>query len=171
MMMAPCHLTIRLQARPGARLCLQCNPMGSACLTSVVSPMLCDACHQREALVHLTSIVGGDTQKKQHFCRECADEFFARTPGLNSSRGLICLSDWYRSKLYDLLEVEHPEAFDYSTTEACRHGSELARSFLKRHLVESGIELNDDGLMMLWSDFNCSHHFYTRADEYNRRKG
>jgi len=34
-----------------------------------------------------------------------------------------------------------------------------------------GIELNEDGLMMLWRDFDCSHHYYTRADEYKRRKG
>jgi hypothetical protein len=139
--------------------------------------MLCDACHQREALVHLTSIVhveGLDqapgAQREQHFCRECADEYFVRT-GMNASRGLICLSDWYRSKLYDLLELEHPEAFDYSTTEACELGSESARVLLRRHLAEDGIELNEDGFMMLWSDFNCSHHFYTRADEYKRRKG
>ncbi len=144
----------------------------------VVSHMLCDACHQREALVHLATTAHGEgldqppgTQHEQHFCRECADEYFARTPGMNSSRDLICLSDWYRSKLYDLLELECPGAFDYSTTEACERGSELARVFLRRHLAKAGIELNDDAFMMLWSDFNCSHHFYTRADEYKRRKG
>jgi hypothetical protein len=69
-----------------------------------------------------------------------------------------------------LLEGEHPEAFDYSDTEACERGSELARAFLRRHLAMDGIELNEDGFMMLWSDFNCSHHFYTRADDYKRRK-
>lgn len=143
-----------------------------------LSRMLCDACHQREALVHLTTTDHEarldhppGTPQEQHFCRECADEYFARTPGMNSSRGLICLSDWWRSKLYDLLEAEHPEAFDYSTTEACERGSEVARVFLRSHLAEAGIELNDDGLEMLWSDFVCSHHFYTRADEYKRRKG
>ena len=140
--------------------------------------MLCEACQQREALVHLgpaaeanSSVAEPSGKWDHHFCQECADEYFARTPGMNSSRGLICLSDWYRSKLYDLLEVEHPEAFDYSTTEACERGSELARVFLRRHLTKAGVELNDDGFMMLWSDFNCSHHFYTRADEYKRRKG
>jgi protein-arginine kinase activator protein McsA len=133
--------------------------------------MQCDVCHQRDALVHLTTTVGGDTQQEQHFCKDCADDLFARTPGMNSSRDLICLSDWYRSKLYDLLEVEHPEAFDYSNAEACQRGSDLARRFLKRHLAKAGVELNEDGLMMLWSDFNCSHHFYTRADEYKQRKG
>lgn len=139
--------------------------------------MLCDACHQREALVHRTSTTHVEglgqppgAQQKQHFCRECADEYFARTPGMNASRGLICLSDWYRSTLYDLLEQEHPEAFDYSTAEACERGSELARAFLRRHLAKAGIELNEDGFMMLWGDFNCSHHFYTRADEYKTKK-
>src|SRR5688572_21417824 len=116
--------------------------------------MLCDACHKREALVHLTSTVhveGLDeppgTEQEQHFCRECADENFAQTPGMNSSRGLICLSDWYRSKLYDFLELEHPEAFDYSTTEACERGGELVRVFLRRHLTKAGIELNEDGFL------------------------
>src|SRR5262245_30803379 len=139
--------------------------------------MRCESCHQREAVVHRTRIVHAEgldqesgTQRKQHFCQECADAYFACTPGMNSSRGLICLSDSYRSKLYDLLAAEHPEAFDNSTTDACRRGSELTRVFLREHLTIDGIELNEDGFMMLWIDFNCSHHFYTRADEY-RRKG
>jgi protein-arginine kinase activator protein McsA len=140
--------------------------------------MLCDVCHQREALVHLTStvhIVGLEqaptAQQEQHFCRECADEYYSRMPGMNSSRDLICLSDWYRSKLYDMLEVEHPEAFDHSTSEACERASELVRVFLRRELAKAGIELNEDGFEMLWIDFNCSHHFYTRADEYRQRNG
>jgi protein-arginine kinase activator protein McsA len=132
--------------------------------------MLCESCNQRDAVVHLTT-TEGETRNEQHFCRECADEYFARTPGENSHRGLICLDDWYRSKLYDLLEVEHTEAFDCSTTEACRRGSAATRAFLRRHLAQAGIELNEDAFIMLWSDFNCSHHFYTRADEYKRRKG
>jgi uncharacterized protein (DUF2249 family) len=129
--------------------------------------MLCEACHKLEALVHLTK----KGRREHHFCNDCADEYFARTPGMNSSRHLICLSDWYRSKLYDLLEAEHPEGFDYSDTEACRRGSELVRVFLRKHLAMDGIELNEDGFEMLWSDLNCSHHFYTRADEYKRKKG
>jgi hypothetical protein len=92
-------------------------------------------------------------------------------PGINSSRDLICFSDWYRSKLYDLLKVEQPEAFDYHDTEACERGGELTRTFLRQELAKNGIELNEDGFSMLWSDFNCSHHFYSRADEYKRRKG
>src|SRR5689334_8117903 len=131
--------------------------------------MLCEACQQREALVHLgpavqaeNSVAEQSGEWEHHFCEECADEYFARTPGRNSSRRLICLSDWYRSKLYDLLEVEHPKAFDNSDTEACCRGSELMRSFLREHLTKANIELNDDAFEMLCADFFGSHHFYTR---------
>jgi protein-arginine kinase activator protein McsA len=133
--------------------------------------MLCDSCHQREARVHLTTIVDGDARQVQHFCMECADDFFSRTPGMNSSRDLICLSDWYRAKLYDLLETAHPEAFDNSTTEACRRGSKLMRRFLREHLTKAKLELNDDAFEMLLGDFFSSRHFYTGIDEYNKRKG
>jgi hypothetical protein len=109
--------------------------------------------------------------REQHFCEQCADEYFTRTPGMNSSRGLICLSDSYRSKLYDLLETAHPEAFDNSDTDTCRRGSELMRTFLREHLTKDGIELNQDGFDMLCQDFFGSHHFYTRADEYKQKKG
>jgi hypothetical protein len=129
-------------------------------------------------MVHLTTTdyaegLGQDpgTQRKQHFCEQCADEYFANTPGMNSSRGLICLSDSYRSKLYDLLEEAHPEAFDNHDAEACGRGSELMRNFLREHLTKDKIELNDDAFDMLCSDFFCSHHFYTRADEFKRKNG
>ena len=142
--------------------------------------MLCESCHQREAMVHLTStaMLGEDgvdldstTLLEQHFCQQCADAYFACTPGMNSMRGLICLSDSYRSKLYDLLEATHPEAFDNTTSQACQRGSELTRSFLREHLRKDGIELNEDGFNMLWGDFSCSHHFYRRADEFKKKKG
>jgi len=90
---------------------------------------------------------------------------------MNSSRGLICVSDWYRSKLYDLLETAHPEAFDNSTIESCRRGSELMRRFLREHLTQDKIEVNEDAFNMLLGDFLGSHHFYTRIDDYNKRKG
>ncbi len=86
-------------------------------------------------------------------------------------RHLICLSDAYRSKLYDLLETTHPEAFDNSDTEACRQSSELMRSFLQEHLKKDKIELNEDAFDMLCRDFYGSPHFYSRADEYKRKKG
>ena len=90
---------------------------------------------------------------------------------MNSSRGLICLSDWYRSKLYDLLEVEHPEAFDNSDIEACRRASQLMRGFLRKHLTKARIELDEDAFDMLCADFFGSHHFYTRVEEHNKSKG
>ena len=140
--------------------------------------MLCETCQQREALVHLgpavqaeESVAEQSGEWEHHFCRECADEYFARTAGMNSSRGLICLSDWYRSKLYDLLETTHPKAFDNSTSEACCRGSELMRQFLREHLTKDKIDLNEDAFEMLVADFFGSHHFYTRVDEYNKRKG
>src|SRR5260221_551430 len=140
--------------------------------------MLCESCHQREAMVHLTTTAeseglgsGLGIQREQHFCEECADSYFACTPGMNSSRHLICLSDSYRSKLYDLLETVYPEAFDNSDTEACRRGSELMRNFLREHLAKDKIELNEDAFDMLCGDFYCSHHFYSRADEYKRKNG
>lgn len=98
--------------------------------------MLCEACQQRDALVHLRHAAQDDSSEAEqsgdwehHFCQECADGYSARTPGMNSSRDLICLSDWYQSKLYDLLETAHPEAFDTNTDEACDQGSEVMRFF------------------------------------------
>ena len=129
-------------------------------------------------MVHLATTVGVESigqepgaQREQHFCQECADSYFTCTPGMNSARDLICLSDSYRSKLYDLLETAHPEAFDNSDTAACRRGSELMRNFLREHLTKDKIELNEDAFDMLCGDFYCSHHFYSRADEYKRKKG
>ena len=90
---------------------------------------------------------------------------------MNSARHLICLSDSYRSKLYDLLEREHPEAFDNSNTEACCRGSELMQRFLRERLAKDKIELNEDAFNMLCGDFFGSHHFYNRVDEYKRKKG
>jgi hypothetical protein len=123
-------------------------------------------------MVHLTKTEAAvGTQQLQHFCEQCADVFFACTPGMNSARGLICLSDSYRARLYDLLETVHPEAFDNSTTEACRRGSELMRKFLREQLTKDKIELNEDAFGMLCGDFFGSHYFYARVDEYNKRKG
>src|SRR5678815_2139926 len=141
--------------------------------------MLCESCHQREASVHLTKTVfrktevSGDANEKQaeskqeqHFCTECADAYLFCTPGMNSARHLICLSDSYRTKLYDLLERVHPEAFDNSDDEACRRGSQLMQNFLREHLKKDGIGVNEDAFGMLCSDFFGSHHFYSRMEEY-----
>jgi hypothetical protein len=128
--------------------------------------MLCQNCNQREALIHLAL---GSPQQRD-FCRECADNYYATTPGMNSSRALICLDNWYRSKLYDLLEKAHPEAFDNSDAEACRRATNLKCNFLKEHLTKDKIELNQDGFEMLCMDFCFSHHFYRRADEFKRKR-
>jgi hypothetical protein len=111
------------------------------------------------------------TQEEHHLCAQCADDYFARTPDMNASRGLICLSDLYRSKLYDLLEATHSEAFDNRDTAACQRACDLMRTFLREHLVKDHIEVSGDAFEMLCSDFFCSHHFYSRMDDYNRRKG
>lgn len=92
-------------------------------------------------------------------------------PEMNSLRQLICLSDSYRSKLYDLLETTHPEAFNNTTEETCQRGSELMADFLREHLKKDKIEVNEDVFGMLCVDFFGSHHFYTRIDEYKRKKG
>jgi len=110
-------------------------------------------------------------QREQHFCEQCADTYFACTPGRNSARHLICLSDFYRSKLYDLLEATHPDAFDDKDAETCRRASDLMRVFLREHLTKDGLRMNEDAFEMLCRDFFCSHHFYSRADEYKRKKG
>lgn len=145
---------------------------------TIVRHMLYESCHQREALVHLRRVYCAEglehepgTWREQHFCEECADEHFTRKPGMNSRRDLICLSDWYGSKLYDLLETAHPEAFDSNDTEACRRGSELMQTFLREQLAKAKLQLNEDAFEMLCRDFFGSHHYYTREDEYKRRKG
>jgi len=81
---------------------------------------------------------------------------------MNSSRDLIRLSDFYRSKLYDQLEARHPEAFDNTDNAACLRGSEIMRRFLRAHLTKDKIKLNRDGFEMLCNDFFGSHHFYDR---------
>jgi hypothetical protein len=142
-----------------------------------VSLMLCEMCHQREATVHLTqtfykAVAGHEPgTQKQHLCQECADTYFACTPGMNSMRGLICLSDEYRSKLYGLLETAHPEAFDNHDTDACRRGSKVMREFLCEHLKKENIGVNEDAFDMLCQSFFCSREFYARADEYKQKKG
>jgi protein-arginine kinase activator protein McsA len=138
--------------------------------------MLCQACEKKEATVHLTQIVYKPIEghepgtREQHFCQECADAHFASTPGMNSARGLICLSDAYRTKLYDLLEKSNPEAFDNGEVEACRRGSRIMSEFLGEHLKKDGIQVSGDAFDMLCKDFFCSHHFYTRLDDFKRRK-
>ena len=140
--------------------------------------MLCQRCQQREAKVHLTTTdAGGEILQNQaaampnHLCQQCADDYFASRLAMNALRGLICLSDAYRAKLYDVLEVSHPEAFDNSDSDACDRGSQIMRTFLSEHFKKDNIETSGDAFEMLCCDFFCSHHFYTRVDEFKRRKG
>lgn len=125
---------------------------------------LCESCREREATVFL-AFSSADEQPEHKFCKSCADDFYV-SAGMNSSRDLICLSKWFRSKLYDLLEQEHPNAFDNTTTEACERGTEVMNAFLKEQLSKNGIQLNDDGFDMLCSDFFGHREFYDRADRH-----
>jgi hypothetical protein len=88
---------------------------------------------------------------------------------MNPMRGLICLSDAYRTKLYDLLEKTNPEAFDNHDAEACRRGSKLTRDFLREQFKKENIGVNEDAFDMLCGSF-WSSEFYARADKYRRRK-
>jgi hypothetical protein len=124
--------------------------------------MLCQRCKKKEALIHLN--VTGSSSRQKHYCRDCADAYFARTPGMNPSRNLVKLSDYYRNKLYDELESQSPEVFDNSTTEACVRGSDLMRRFLRKRLAQDNIRLNKDGFEMLCHDLFTTHHFYDRGD-------
>jgi hypothetical protein len=89
---------------------------------------------------------------------------------MNSARDLIRLSESYRSKLYDELEVKHPEAFDNSDDEACRRGTEVMCRFLKKRLTKDNIKLNKDGFDMLCRDFFGSRHAYERAEKLKSKK-
>ncbi len=84
-------------------------------------------------------------------------------------RDLVCLSDSYRSKLFDLLETTHPEAFDNHDREACTRGSKLTREFLLQQFKKDGIEVNDEVFNMLLGSF-WSREFYTRAEKYRKEK-
>jgi protein-arginine kinase activator protein McsA len=130
--------------------------------------MLCEKCQQREALHHFSPL--DQPEKRYHLCRNCADATYASIPGMNSWRELICLSDWYRSKLYDLLEATHPEAFDNHDRDACIRGSAVMRKFLRKQLRKENLKISGDAFEMLCKDFFTSHYYYTRIDEFNRRK-
>src|SRR5687768_7054489 len=133
--------------------------------------MLCEKCHQKKAMVHLAQSFpdSADPTKERHFCESCADAYFRDTPELSSCRNLICLSDSYRSKLYDLLEAAHPEAFK-DDDESIIKSATIMSDFLRQHLENDKIEVNEVGFSMLLVDFMCSHHFYTRRDKHNGRE-
>jgi hypothetical protein len=134
--------------------------------------MFCEVCHQKEAMVHLSgsrTAAGESTPPvkfERHFCEDCHDEY-CKTQGMNSSRDLIQLSERYRSKLYDLLEAQHPEvvrAGDDKLGEA----AEAMEKFLRAQLKQEGIEVNEDGFAMLFGPFIGSAEFYDRCDRHKR---
>jgi hypothetical protein len=106
-------------------------------------------------------------KREQHFCKECLDTYFACTPWMNPLRGLICLSDDYRQKLYELLWPKHPEAWDNRDVEACRRGSKIMEAFLREHLKKEKIEVNDDAFGMLFGSFLDSN----QMEDFRKRKG
>jgi hypothetical protein len=141
--------------------------------------MLCDKCQEREATHHIISGVPGagkgeelGMERERHFCERCLDEYLSATPGMSPMRGLIRLSDSYRSKLYDLLAASHPEAFyageDYALNQ---QAGDAARIFLREQFQKEGIGLNEEAFQMLYCDFMLSYHFYTCRNKYNQRKG
>jgi len=130
-------------------------------------------------MVHLTKTVhqaNADmkpgTEEKQHFCEQCAHDYFGNTPGMSAMRDLICLSDSYRSRLYDQLEAAHPEAFnDDEDPESMARAANAMNTFLREQLKKERVEVSEEVFKMLYCDFIESHHFYTRRDDYKRRKG
>ena len=132
--------------------------------------MLCQTCEKREATVHLTQPTTTCSSKGFHLCQDCADSLFAAGPETNHFRGLICLSDFYRDKLYDILESTRPEIFyDGDDEQQSAQASEALEAFLREHLKKDNVQLNEDAFQMLRSDFCFSHHYYARADKVNKR--
>ena len=137
--------------------------------------MLCEMCQKNVAVVHLTTENRGDVREsgprittKHHFCEDCADKYFASMPGMNASRDLIQLSDRCRSKLYDLLEVEHPEVFQRGDNDHLFECANIMGKFLFEQLKREGVELNEGGFGMLLGGFIGSAEYYERCD---RREG
>ena len=87
-------------------------------------------------------------------------------------RCLICLSDSYRSRLYDLLEATHPEAFYEGEDPALmERAAQTTNAFFREQLKKEGVKVNKTAFDMLYIDFIGSHHFYTRRQEYKKKKG
>jgi hypothetical protein len=92
------------------------------------------------------------------------------SPTLSAMRSLICLSAAYRSRLYDLLEAAHPEAFYDGDDETLNlQAAETMTLFLRKQLSKERIEVNDGVFEMLVCDFIGSYDFYTRRDAFNER--
>jgi hypothetical protein len=131
--------------------------------------MVCEMCQQKVATVHLTvnrmaTDEAAATSSEHHFCPECADRYFAQTPGMNASRGLIELSDEYRSKLLDELEQKHPTVFTWWRERGdVKRNITLMREFLMPRLQVDRIDVAGDAFEMLFQDL-------TGSDEFNERR-
>jgi hypothetical protein len=76
--------------------------------------------------------------------------------------------------LYDLIETNHPflfEDWDGLDVETRIARVKSIQAFLRDQLKKDGIELNEEGFLMLYGNLIGSHHFYTRQDEFRRKKG
>lgn len=132
--------------------------------------MLCEACKQKEAMVHLSGqrFYGDESMPalayEHHFCEDCHDDY-CKANGMNSSRDLIQLSERYLSKLYDALETRHPEVFRAGDDKPDA-AAETMEKFLRGQLKLEGVEVNEDGFGMLFGQFVGSAEFYARRDRY-----
>jgi hypothetical protein len=138
--------------------------------------MVCELCKKKVATVHLTHTSIHESgepinSEQRHFCEDCADNFYANDPGLNSARGLIQLSDQYRSKLFDRLEQAHPEIFRNwakSSNVELIESAKVMHKFIREDLKRNGIELNEEGFHMLAAGFIGAAEFYERAERFKR---
>lgn len=111
----------------------------------------------------------GDIGREHHFCERCAEDYYASEFG--SHRNLICLSDWYRDYLYDILEAEHSKVIYEGEDESqLIRASEVMRNVLRQQLEKEKIELNEEVFTMLLTDLIGSHHFYARRNAYKNKK-
>jgi hypothetical protein len=136
--------------------------------------MLCEMCHEKPATVHLTENRmavderSAPSMSERHFCEGCADRYFASRPETNPLRGLIQLSDDYRSKLYDELEVKHPSVFTWWRTPSGTIANlTIMRDFLKERLREDRVEVTGDGFEMLRLDLTGSAEFNERRRKHS----
>ncbi len=126
--------------------------------------------------MHLTEIARSkdfpnETVLERHFCEPCSNDYMRGSPTLSAMRSLICLSEGYRSRLYDLLETAHPEAFyDGDDEQLTERAAEAMTLFLREQLKKERIEVNDQVFEMLVCDFIGSHDFYTRRDAFHQQK-
>jgi hypothetical protein len=82
---------------------------------------------------------------------------------------LIKLSDPYRSRLYDVLELEHPEAFYFGDDhKKLRQAGVAMEAFLRESLKRDGIEVGAVAFDMLNRDFSFSEDYYARRKAHNK---